>query len=161
VKYDARLEIYEHITEVRRSLLRFVADLLARAHEHDASKFQSPEVEEYLEYEPVIEVLPYGSEEQQAARARNIVESRSTQHHYEVCRHHPQHFENGILGMNLMDLAEMLCDWKAASEFTGYGPYKNTIEPFGLEASIEANAERFGYGDELKRILLNTAKVME
>lgn len=161
MKYDARLEIYEHNTEVRGTMLRIAHELIQRAHEHDASKLQSPEVEEYLEYEPVIEVLPYGSEEQEAARERSRIESISTAHHYEVCRHHPQHFPNGIHDMNLVDLIEMLCDWKAASEFTGWGPYAGTITPFGLKPSIEKNAERFGYGDELKRILLNTAEIME
>lgn len=156
--YDARIEIYEHIAKVRGLLLRVVADLLERAQEHDASKFTPPEIEEYFEYTPTLETLEYGSAEERQARA--TIEDLGAKRHYELNRHHPEHFEDGIHGMNLVDLIEVLCDWKVASEFTGYGPYENTITPAGLEASIEKNAERFGYGDELKRILLNTAETL-
>jgi len=38
------------------------------------------------------------------------------EHHYKNNRHHPEHFNNGIDEMNLVDLIELLCDWKAASE---------------------------------------------
>jgi predicted acetyltransferase len=43
----------------------------------------------------------------------------------------------------------MLCDWKAATLRHADGD---------LGRSIEQNAERFGYGGEMKRLLLNTAK---
>ena len=71
--------------------------------------------------------------------------------HYANNRHHPEHFDNGIQGMNLLDLLEMICDWKAASERHADGDvYK----------SIEINQERFGYSDELKIILKNTVEFL-
>lgn len=148
MSYDARLEIHDHITKVRRHLLNIAEELLERAHTHDASKFRPPEVEEYLDYEPVVETIPYGTPDNLAARV--ALRTPGETHHYKVSRHHPEHFQDGILGMTLVDLAEMLCDWKAASDTSG----------FGLVASIEANQERFGYGDELKRVLLNTAETL-
>lgn len=49
--------------------------------------------------------------------------------------------------MTLIDLLEMLCDWKASSERHTDGD---------IYRSIEINQSRFGYSDELKTILKNT-----
>jgi hypothetical protein len=62
--------------------------------------------------------------------------------------HHPEHYSNGIQGMSLLDVIEMLCDWKAATMRHADGD---------LSKSIEINQKRFGYSDELKSILINTA----
>ena len=53
--------------------------------------------------------------------------------------------------MNLIDVIEMLCDWKAATMRHADGDIKK---------SIEINQKRFGYSDELKAILLNTIEFM-
>lgn len=50
-----------------------------------------------------------------------------------------------------MDLVEMICDWKAASERHNDG---------NIRKSIEHNAERFGMSPQLTRIFENTADVM-
>jgi len=68
-------------------------------------------------------------------------------HHYDFNRHHPEHFVNGIKDMTLIDLCEMLSDWKAASLRHNDGD---------INKSIEINQSRFGYSDELKQIFLNT-----
>ena len=73
-------------------------------------------------------------------------------HHYANCRHHPEHFAKGINEMTLVDLIEMLADWKAASERQNNG---------NILKSIEMNAQRFGYDDQLKQILLNTVRMLE
>lgn len=57
--------------------------------------------------------------------------------------------DGGIEGMTLIDLIEMLCDWKAASERHADGD---------VIKSIEINTGRFQIGDHLRMILLNTAK---
>jgi len=51
--------------------------------------------------------------------------------------------------MTLLDLVEMLADWKAATERHENG---------SLARSIEINAERFHYGEDMKRLLTETAK---
>jgi len=71
---------------------------------------------------------------------------------FQLCRHcqHPDLRETGnISGMNLIDLIEMLCDWKAAGLRHDDGD---------LMKSIEINQERFGYSDELAHIFRNTAR---
>lgn len=54
-----------------------------------------------------------------------------------------------INGMTLVDLVEMIADWKASTErhLTG-----------DLRRSLEINQERFGMSDELVQILANTAR---
>lgn len=59
---------------------------------------------------------------------------------------------SGILGMSLLDLIEMLCDWKAATLRHDDGD---------IRKSIEINQKRFGYSDELKTIFLNTLGLIE
>ena len=73
-------------------------------------------------------------------------------HHYSVSRHHPQYFADSIDGMNLIDLIEMLVDWKAAGE-------RHKDKPTDIFRSIEINSdeEHFNISPQLKQILLNTA----
>lgn len=54
--------------------------------------------------------------------------------------------------MNLVDIIEMLCDWKASGERQRDG---------NLLKSIEVNAQRFGCDDQLKQIFINTAKMLD
>ena len=54
--------------------------------------------------------------------------------------------------MNLIDLIEMLCDWKSASLRHNDGD---------VLKSIKINQKRFGYSDELKTILLNTIDYLD
>ena len=91
----------------------------------------------------------YGSEEYNGFLKEMRV---ALQHHYANYRHHPEHFEHGIEDMTLIDIVEMLCDWKAASMRQNDG---------NLLKSIETNARRFGYDDQLKQILINTAKLFD
>ena len=51
--------------------------------------------------------------------------------------------------MNIVDICEMIADWKAASLRHADGD---------IMKSIEINQKRFGYSDELKSILINTVK---
>lgn len=57
--------------------------------------------------------------------------------------------ESRVNGMNLLDVVEMLCDWKAASERHANGDFM---------ASLILNRARFGLSDQLFQIFVNTAK---
>lgn len=146
MSYDSRPDTYAHIAIVRDYLNRASMELLLRGHEHDLSKLVDPELATFNEYTPKLENSTYGSDEY-----KSFLEGmgEGLKHHYRHNRHHPQHFPNGIAGMNLLDLVEMLCDWKAATLRHADG---------NLARSIDQNAERFGYGDEIKRLLINTAR---
>ena len=73
-------------------------------------------------------------------------------HHYANYRHHPEHFENGVNDMNLVDVMEMFCDWYAASKRHVNG---------NIYKSIDISCERFQIDDQLKQILINTAHMLE
>lgn len=146
---ECRVETQKHIEKVRHYLRLITDRLTSRGVNHDKIKLESPEVEIFAEYTPLLAKTTYGSEDYKAALAGMKV---ALDHHYANSRHHPEHFVNGITDMNLVDIVEMLCDWKAASERQING---------NLLHSIEMNAERFGYGDQLKHILMNTAKLLD
>jgi hypothetical protein len=54
-------------------------------------------------------------------------------------------------GMSLLDLVEMFCDWKAATERHADG---------SIEKSIQINKKRFELSDQLVSILEATRKEM-
>lgn len=142
--YDSRPDTHEHIAKVRGLLLSVVADLLDRAHTHDKSKLQEPELSVFDEFTPKLRETTYGSKEYQECLAAM---GEGLAHHYRVNPHHPEFWANGLADMSLMDLIEMLCDWKAATLRHADGD---------VRASVEQNQARFGYSDELKGIFHHT-----
>lgn len=163
MSYDSRPDTYEHIGKVRGYLNDVIVDLVARAEHHDASKLVAPEVEAFDRMTPLLATLEYGTPEYKQSLADL---GPALEHHYAANRHHPEHFRDGILGMTLVDLVEMLCDWYAASQRmrkpTPAAPGRPEAPAYdnNFERSIALNAERFGYGDELRSILVNTAREM-
>lgn len=145
MSYDSRIDTYQHIEKVRGLLFAVAHDLLDRAEVHDASKLQEPELSTFDEYSPKLAKMQYGSAEY--TEALNGM-APALKHHYAHNRHHPEHHPNGIRDMTLVDLVEMLCDWMAATQ--RHDP------PSDINASIEKNAARFGYGQEIERLLKNT-----
>ena len=144
-----RTETMKHIGYVRMYIEFFCNELYDRGIDHDKLKMESPEVEIFAEYTPKLKSSTYNSEEyKEFLKEMNV----ALKHHYEHYRHHPEHFENGINDMNLLDIVEMFCDWKAAVMRHDDGD---------IMKSIEINAERFGYDDQLKQIFINTAKLMD
>lgn len=146
MSYDSRPDTYEHISKVRGMLLGCAVNLITRAHRHDASKLEEPELSVFNEYTPKLRDNTYGSDEYKQFL---VGMGEGLKHHYAHNRHHPEHFRSGIVEMNLLDLLEMLADWKAATLRHADGD---------LTRSIEQNAERFKYSGELKRLLIVTAR---
>jgi hypothetical protein len=139
----------EHISNVQKILQHLNRELSLRGIAHDRSKLEPPEAEFFKKYTPLLEDVTYGSPEYE-----QFLEEMEPglDHHYEHNRHHPEHFENGLAGMNLIDLVEMLADWKAASM---------RHEDGDLVASIEKNAERFEIDPQLVQIFKNTILVLD
>lgn len=134
----------KHIDRVQQLVGQAVTNLVRRAIIHDKSKLETPEVEVFEEFTTKLAGSTYGSEEYEGFRAAM---KPALDHHYAHNSHHPEHYPDGIQGMSLLDLTEMICDWKAATERHNDG---------NIMKSMEINQKRFGYSDELKRILLNT-----
>lgn len=146
---ECQVETQKHIEIVRKFIKMFTDKLTNRGVDHDKLKLESPEVEIFAEYTPKLAQTTFGSEEYLQC-LDNM--KPALNHHYANYRHHPEHFKDGINDMNLIDIAEMICDWKASSLRQDDG---------NLLHSIELNAERFGIDAQLTKILLNTANLFD
>jgi hypothetical protein len=141
---DSTPDTLAHIRKVQARLGEIVTALHERGESHDASKLIEPEKSGFDVLTFKLSSLVYGSEEYKAA----LVEGKPTiEHHYAHNSHHPEHWPNGVAGMSLLDVIEMLADWRAASERTSQG---------SIAASLEHNRVRFGIDDQLYNILVNT-----
>jgi hypothetical protein len=172
---DADLETFKHISQVRgylgdvmrrlladidrlttglphtlqiHTLTNVLRDLLLRADLHDVTKLQEPERSLFAQYTPQLHGTDYDSDQY---RAFLKALAPALEHHYATFSHHPEHFSNGIAGMTLIDLLEMLADWHAASQRHASG---------SLAASLEVNQKRYGYCATIKGILTNTAHAL-
>lgn len=146
---ECQVETQKHIEAVRK-YIRFMIDKIeTRGVKHDSSKLESPEVELFTTYTPKLANTTYGSEEYQSFLDGL---KPALDHHYASNRHHPEHFVNGINDMNLVDIIEMFCDWKASTLRMNDG---------NLLKSIDVNAERFHIDDQLKQIFVNTARMID
>lgn len=134
-----------HILEVIKNLHVFVKELLDRASKHDASKLESPELEGYAEADHLRDV-EYNSPEY--LKMLDELEPVIA-HHYANNRHHIEHWKNGLEDFTLVDLTEMLADWKAATKRNKNG---------NILKSIEHNAKRFSLPPIITKILENTVK---
>ena len=143
---DSRQDTIDHINKVQVRIAEFQAGLDIRAAVHDRSKLQEPEKSGYDQLVADLKDIVYGTDEYRAAlaAAKPVID-----HHYAHNSHHPEHYPNGIAGMSLLDIVEMLCDWKAASERTKQG---------SIAASLAHNKQRFGIDDQLAAILENTVR---
>jgi len=143
-KYDSTFDTSEHIQKVRDLLYQVMFALTGRAKFHDESKFKDPEKKIFDEFTPKLKKSTYGSGEYK--QFLNDM-GKALKHHYANNAHHPEHFSNGIDGMSLIDLIEMLADWKAATLRHENGDIKK---------SLLINKDRFGISDQLFNILENT-----
>lgn len=148
-KYNSTVDTIEHIAVFRTMIDNIIQELAFRHRYHDVSKLIEPEKDIFDEFTPKLANTTYGSDEY---KEHLKAMGKALEHHYRENRHHPEHFENGIKDMDLVDIIEMLCDWKAASM---------RHEDGDILKSIEINQKRFGYSDEIKNILLNTLKYFE
>lgn len=175
-EYDSTSDTLKHIKRVNELLIEFAADLLKRAQVHDASKLLSPEKEAFDLATPKLAASTYGSEEYKGLLDEL---KPALDHHYAHNSHHPEHkgkryvciicfstyevepntcaqcrngtfsVESTVNGMTLLDIVEMLADWKAAGERHNNG---------SITRSLEVNQKRFFINDQLQGILKNTVE---
>jgi hypothetical protein len=146
LKTKCLAETLKHIKRVGFFINICVKELSERAQNHDNSKLEEPELTGFAINTERLSKVEYGSSEYKEM----LQELKPTiEHHYANNRHHTEHWPNGINDMNLIDVLEMLCDWKAAGERNKNG---------NIKKSIEVNAEKYGINQQLKTILENTAR---
>lgn len=177
--YDSADDTNEHILKVRGFILETMNNLSARMESHDRSKLESPEKEMFDDFTPLLRDSTYGSPEYKRALADM---GSALEHHYFNNSHHPEFYGSkecpncyetfsketqapcprcnhgelnirpNIAGMSLLDLLEMLCDWKAASLRHSDGDFAQ---------SLAINQVRFTISPDLFEILSNTAKELK
>lgn len=151
VQNETNNETRKHIANVNQFMHIIIKHLMDRADNHDRTKTESPEIELFSELTPKLAGCTYNSEEYKKFLAQL---KPALDHHYASSnnRHHPEHFPNGIDGMNLIDLIEMLVDWVSACKRHNDG---------NILKSIEINTKRFNISQQLKAILENTVKSID
>jgi hypothetical protein len=160
---DMMRETVKHVRRVGNLMLDVIERLSRRAMQHDDSKFSEVEFPAFAAETPGLKELTYGSDEYKAAIKRL---GPALDHHQFCNSHHPEYYAWDSIGqppdfdecvkngtafgkMDLLDLIEMLADWKAATERHADGD---------LRRSIQQNAARFGYGDGTVQLLMQTAE---
>ena len=143
------LATLQHIELVKILLDDVIERLKARAQTHDRSKLYDPELPYFAKYTHLASGVSYGSPEYQAFL--NAMKP-AIDHHYLCNLHHPEHHQNGIEGMSLVDLIEMMCDWMASTK-----RYKDG----DIRKSLDVHVPRFKISGQLEAILRNTIVELE
>ena len=146
---NAREETRKHIRQVQKFLREVACLLMQRGEVHDKTKLESPEAEIFDEFTSKLKATTYGSPEYNEYLKQM---GPALTHHYESNRHHPEHFDSGVNDMTLIDIMEMLCDWKAATLRHADGD---------IMQSIEKNTKRFNLSPQLAQVLKNTVERLE
>lgn len=142
--YDSVSDAKQHISIIRNTLSIMISELENRAEHHDESKLSEPEKSGYDKYIPLLQKYKYGTSKYE--QVRKDMYEEVLKHHFSNNRHHPEHFNNGIRDMTLVDVFEMFCDWYSAS----------LRSDTGFDEGIKLNQKKFGMSDELTKIMVNT-----
>jgi flavodoxin len=146
LNYDSSKDTLEHKKQVAKFLKAVAKELERRAETHDDSKLEDFEKKYFDKITPILKGLTYGSDEYKESLKEM---QEGLDHHYKNNSHHPEHFKNSVNGMSLVDLIEMLFDWKASAMRHDDGD---------IMKSIEINKKRFKLSDQLVDILKNSIK---
>ncbi len=141
--YDCTKDVKEHVGRVQKWMRDFSTQIIDRSRWHDKSKLEEPEKSMFDKFTPRLKELTFGSDAYRQALAEM---GAALKHHYQANRHHPEHYENGVSGMTLVDLTEMVCDWMAAAQVK-----ETPIDLLYL-------AKRFNLSDQLVEIIANTLR---
>ena len=137
-------ELLKHKQRISEYLNFALLELNKRNAEHDLSKLTEIEMNGFKTIFPKKKHTSYYSNEYKEA-LQSL--QPSIEHHYKNNSHHPEHFSNGINGMNLLDLIEMICDWVSAME---------TDNEEEINKNLQVNKRRFEIDEQLFSVLKNT-----
>lgn len=132
--------------EIAKHMAKFSGELLYRSSIHDLSKFSDDEFDVNAANVQDFGKFPFNSPQELELRERLAPAQKL---HKKRNRHHPEHFEDGVDGMNLIDVLEMLVDWKASS---------SRYPGDSMRKSLNVCVERYNFSPQLVKILENTCK---
>lgn len=145
IELEVELDTRKHIERVQYYMGIVIDELLNRSRNHDKTKLGPEEFPYFCKVHGKLKTSVYGSEEYKEF-LKELGPALS--HHYNSYGHHPEHYANGINGMDLCDLVEMFCDWMAATERHNNG---------NIHKSIDHNRSRFGMESQTCAFMANTA----
>lgn len=137
--------LVNHKGKVSSNMLTIANKLIERAIEHDNSKLSKEEYESFTKFDNT----SYKSYKEYEKGLEELDDA--FQHHYDNNSHHPEHHFNGVDDMSVLDLIEMVCDWKAVAEYYGVP----------LEQQMELNIERYGVSVEREKLLKSIMKELQ
>ena len=138
------MHIIIHKLWVMWYIFLFCLQIMGRAITHDLSKFGHDESKSFSQNLKQLSKVTYGSAEYK----ENLSTLEPTlNHHYKHNRHHPEHWEHGLLEMDLYDIVEMQADWLASIKKNGNG---------NIFTSLRVNKSRVGLSHQLHKIISNT-----
>lgn len=144
MSYDCTESVLEHKRMVEYWLRGFWKSLQRRAEIHDMSKLEDPtEKAMFDKWTPELKEREFGTDAYKIA-LDGMGEGIAL--HYKANRHHPEHYENGVNGMTITDVIEMLADWMAAAQARN------------VHVDLAHAKERFGLSDQLVEIFANTLR---
>ncbi len=138
-EFEVLTDTLMHISEVAENLAEMRADLEKRGIAHDRSKLTEEEFDAFVSTRPDFKKANYGSPEYKACTERI---KPAIKHHYSVNRHHTGNHRNGFNGMNLLDILEMLADWKAASRRSPDLSFKDSLPKAFERYKIPENMQK-------------------
>ncbi len=141
---DFLCETILHVSEVSENMEVIASELRKRGIAHDRTKFQSLEFDAFVSTREQFKKANYGTPEYQACV--DAVKP-AVDHHHQNNQHHTGFHPNGVSDMSLIDLAEMVADWKAAERRS---PDKKLVD------TLDYAFNKYGIGEQLGRILKNT-----
>lgn len=136
--------VLKHKIWVSKYIISFILRLLVRMIFHDVSKMRPKEICGFMKIIGDLQGLEYGSDEYNENLKKLNGALRA---HYEKNKHHPEHFKDGVYDMELLDLVEMICDWKAASRRC-----KNS----DVKENVNINKDRFKLEGQLTCVIRNS-----
>lgn len=142
-------DVLRHREKVQQNVDDIVRVLKVRGQSHDLSKMERLETLCYMEPVHMLNNtdIQFGTEEYAEQTSKM---GEGLKHHIKVNDHHIEHHAEGLKGMSLCMLLEMLCDWKAAAERNG--------GVFDVERSINHVLKDREHGEIVAAILRNTVK---
>jgi len=146
IALDVLCDTILHVSEIQEALEEMSSELRKRGLAHDRTKFQELEFDAFTSTRLRFKKVDYGTPEYKALvdEIKPVVD-----HHYANNRHHPNYHEHGINSMTLIDIAEMLADWKVAARRSPNNKFKDTLE-FAFN--------KHGISKQLGQIIKNTLK---
>lgn len=126
------LEMLRHNRLVRAFIAQLSNALGMRGLEHDTSKFGFDEFGTIVRIKGIARRFAYGSPEYGSELDAN---REALNAHLLHNSHHPECHAGGIDDMSLLDIVEMVCDWKAANAMYGKPTW---------EEAVKIHTERFG-----------------